>query len=382
MDLYIVLGCAHGATESDIKRAYRRLARRFHPDINPGDRTAEARFRQILDAYETLIDPDRRSRYDAGSGVDARTSGASERLRGVRLLGARRRSLGDVRRSVRRGAERARRARRRRRSAAPTCIRTSQLSFEEALRGRAAAGHGDAARDLPRPAPGTGRDARRAAGRVTLCQGTGRRAVGARAHGVLAQLPRRAAARGSSGRGRASRAAAPARKRAPRRCRCGFPPGIADGDRVRVPGKGNAGRARRAARRPVSSPCTSRRTRCSGARATTCTWCVPIAIHEAALGARIEIPHAGRRRAAARAAGHAVGTAVPAARARRAVDARRPPRRPGRRGAADAAEAARRALEGAAARVRPDQRRERRGDLRGRWSRRWRSVLNAARPTT
>src|SRR5215207_2639755 len=70
MDLYIVLGLAHGATEADIKRAYRRLARRFHPDINPGDRVAEQRFRQILDAYETLIDPTRRSRYDAGQGFE------------------------------------------------------------------------------------------------------------------------------------------------------------------------------------------------------------------------------------------------------------------------------------------------------------------------
>src|SRR5688500_15699518 len=71
MDLYVVLGLPHGATESDIKRAYRRLARRYHPDINPGDRLAEARFRQILDAYETLIDPHRRSRYDAGHGADS-----------------------------------------------------------------------------------------------------------------------------------------------------------------------------------------------------------------------------------------------------------------------------------------------------------------------
>jgi len=77
MDLYVILGLEHGASESEIKRAYRRLARRFHPDINPGDRTAEARFRQILEAYETLIDPERRSRYDAGSpqGGDRPTSG-------------------------------------------------------------------------------------------------------------------------------------------------------------------------------------------------------------------------------------------------------------------------------------------------------------------
>ena len=60
MDLYIVLGVAREATTADIKRAYRRLARRLHPDINPGDGEAAARFRQIVDAYETLVDPDRR----------------------------------------------------------------------------------------------------------------------------------------------------------------------------------------------------------------------------------------------------------------------------------------------------------------------------------
>src|SRR5690349_25018963 len=77
MDLYVILGLEHGASESEIKRAYRRLARRYHPDINPGDRTADARFRQILEAYETLIDPERRSRYDAGSpqGAEQPTSG-------------------------------------------------------------------------------------------------------------------------------------------------------------------------------------------------------------------------------------------------------------------------------------------------------------------
>src|SRR5881394_2140012 len=71
MDLYVILGLEHGATEPEIKRAYRRLARRFHPDINPGDRAAEARFRQILEAYETLIDPDRRTRYDSGHRFDS-----------------------------------------------------------------------------------------------------------------------------------------------------------------------------------------------------------------------------------------------------------------------------------------------------------------------
>ena len=65
MDFYIVLGLERAASVGDIKRAYKRLARRYHPDINPGDRLAAAQFRQIAEAYETLVDPDRRRRYDA-----------------------------------------------------------------------------------------------------------------------------------------------------------------------------------------------------------------------------------------------------------------------------------------------------------------------------
>src|SRR4029079_14851427 len=65
MDLYLVLGLEREATVGDIKRAYRRLARRFHPDINSGDRRAALQFGQIAEAYETLSDPERRRRHDA-----------------------------------------------------------------------------------------------------------------------------------------------------------------------------------------------------------------------------------------------------------------------------------------------------------------------------
>jgi len=57
MDLYVILGIERAATPGDIKRAYKRLARRCHPDINPGDQMAATHFRQIAAAYETLIDP-------------------------------------------------------------------------------------------------------------------------------------------------------------------------------------------------------------------------------------------------------------------------------------------------------------------------------------
>ncbi len=77
MDLYGVLGLRRDASPDDIKRAYRRLARRFHPDINPGDRAAGARFRQVVFAYETLIDDDRRRQYDQTGTVDRPREGAS-----------------------------------------------------------------------------------------------------------------------------------------------------------------------------------------------------------------------------------------------------------------------------------------------------------------
>src|SRR6186997_2165429 len=69
MDLYSLLGVAPGASAAEIKRAYRRLARRYHPGINPGDRAAETLYGRIAEAYETLVDPDRRRAYDSAGGT-------------------------------------------------------------------------------------------------------------------------------------------------------------------------------------------------------------------------------------------------------------------------------------------------------------------------
>jgi molecular chaperone DnaJ len=63
-DYYEVLGVARNAGQSDVKRAFRRLARQYHPDVNPGDAEAEARFKEMAEAYEVLRDPDRRAQYD------------------------------------------------------------------------------------------------------------------------------------------------------------------------------------------------------------------------------------------------------------------------------------------------------------------------------
>jgi molecular chaperone DnaJ len=283
MDLYVVLGVQHGASESEIKRAYRRLARRFHPDINPGDHDAGTRFRQILEAYETLVDPQRRSRYDAGQRLDTdagpRTGfeGFDFTARGADYSA----TFGDLFAEVlsERGTK------------APAPERGAdlhvdvQLTFDEAFAGvdRTVT---VTRRELCRSCAGTGLT-RMHVGTCTMCQGTGGiRSV--RGHMVFS---RSCTACGGTGRQR------------PRPCEpCSgsgqetrtetvtvrIPAGITDGDRVRVPGKGNAGWRGGSAGDlyisvQVAPHAVFRR------EGDDLHLVVPIAVHEAALGAKVDI---------------------------------------------------------------------------------------------
>ncbi len=63
-DYYAILGLSKNATDKDIKQAYRKLARQYHPDVNPGNKSAEARFKEINEAHEVLSDPEKRKKYD------------------------------------------------------------------------------------------------------------------------------------------------------------------------------------------------------------------------------------------------------------------------------------------------------------------------------
>ncbi len=63
-DYYTTLGVSKTATDKEIKQAFRKLARKYHPDVNPGDKSAEAKFKEVNEANEVLSDPDRRKKYD------------------------------------------------------------------------------------------------------------------------------------------------------------------------------------------------------------------------------------------------------------------------------------------------------------------------------
>ncbi len=80
-DYYDVLGVARGASDAEIKKAYRKLARKLHPDVNPGDATAQKKFQEVQEAYEVLEDEEKRKAYDrfghAGPRVEEPSEGAA-----------------------------------------------------------------------------------------------------------------------------------------------------------------------------------------------------------------------------------------------------------------------------------------------------------------
>lgn len=91
-DYYEVLGIGKNATDAEIKSAYRKLAKKYHPDLNPGDKDAEEKFKEVNEANDVLSDPNKRKRYDqfGFAGVDPNYGAGSRRRLRWRLWRLRR----------------------------------------------------------------------------------------------------------------------------------------------------------------------------------------------------------------------------------------------------------------------------------------------------
>src|SRR3954467_15064724 len=85
-DYYEILGLKKSASADDIRKAFRKLARKYHPDVNPGDKSAEEKFKALSEAHEVLSDPKKRRIYDqvafCSDDIDPRAAGASARAGG------------------------------------------------------------------------------------------------------------------------------------------------------------------------------------------------------------------------------------------------------------------------------------------------------------
>lgn len=291
MNFYLLLGLRPGATAGDIKRAYRRLARRYHPNINPGDQAAALRFRRIVEAYETLVDPERRRQYDDGEMKAAAPAATVFEFEGfdfsVLAEGATASTFGDlfadvIRSAVPGAGEPARGTPQR----GADLHGELELSFDEAMRG--------ASRRMT-----VMRQARcgvcRGVGRVEAlqaicaqCGGDGAVRV-ARGHMLFTKPCVACEGTGAQYDAFCGACRGEGSVMHSESVQVDVPAGVADGERLRLPGRGNVGRRNGPAGdlyitiHVAAHPFFRRE--------GDDVWVeVPITLDEAALGARIEVP--------------------------------------------------------------------------------------------
>jgi molecular chaperone DnaJ len=300
-DFYKVLGVRRDSKEAEIKKAYRRLARKNHPDVNPGDKSAEERFKRIQEAYDVLSDPKKRAMYDKYGfysenfkepppgtqwrGAGGAGGGAGFDFSGFDFEGASGEggSFGEIFSELFGGAQRAR-------ASGPAkgedIEHHMNISFMEAIQGLSTR------LVISRTEPcstcqGTGADRSKGQQVCPHCHGTGKES---RARGIMRfSSPCRVC--GGSGKTGVPCSACGGSGRTPVQdtVTVRIAPGVDNGFRMRVPGKGHAGRG--------GSPpgdlylVISVRPHPFFTRQGNDIHCVlPITVTEAALGTKVEVP--------------------------------------------------------------------------------------------
>ncbi|MGI8726060.1 MAG: molecular chaperone DnaJ [Solirubrobacterales bacterium] len=279
-DLYDVLNVGNKASDEEIKRAYRKLAREYHPDRNPDDSGAEERFKEIQGAYDTLKDPDKRRQYDAGGGpLGGFGRGGGPGGPGGFGVG----DLGDIFSSIFNrggGGNQPRRG-----SDLETEVR---LSFEQAVEGA------QILVTVPKQARCQTCDGKGAApdGEVRTCDRCGGRGVDAESQGLfsISQPCPKCGGRGEIISKPCPSCAGSGLTHQRKRYRVNVPAGVKDGTRIRLAGKGEDG--------PLGGPSGDLFVRAQVAPSPvfdrredgSLQVEVPITVTEALLGADVEVP--------------------------------------------------------------------------------------------
>jgi len=238
-DYYKILGVGKGASDEEIKKAYRKLARQYHPDRNPGDKRAEERFKEISQAHDVLSDPEKRKAYDRGTGPFGGFSGGGFDPGG--FAGG----FGDILSDLfgRAGGPTGARQRGGARQRAPQRGRDLEtevsLSFDQAVNGAQVSLSVPTSQACP-TCHGTGARPGTAPKLCPVCNGSG---VEAESQGIfsISQPCSRCHGSGTIIEDPCPTCGGSGAQRQVKRMRVNIPAGVREGSRIRLAGKGEAG---------------------------------------------------------------------------------------------------------------------------------------------
>jgi molecular chaperone DnaJ len=232
-DPYATLGVDRKASDDDIKKAYRKLARQYHPDTNAGDKNAEERFKEVQEAYSILSDPEKRRAYDSGGGVFGGGGFDPGAFRGG--FGG----FGDILSDLFTGAPGRGGTRQQRPERGRDLETEVHISFDQAMEGAQI----PVSVPLSAPCPtcrGTGAKPGTSPSVCSRCQGRG---VEAESQGLfsISQPCRQCGGTGTEIKDPCPTCSGSGRTRQVKRYRVNIPAGVRDGSRVRLAGKGETG---------------------------------------------------------------------------------------------------------------------------------------------
>jgi molecular chaperone DnaJ len=241
-DYYKTLGVDKKATAEEIKKAYRKLARQYHPDRNPGDKQAEARFKEISQAHDVLGDPEKRKQYDSGSGAFASGAGPGGGFGGFGNFDFDGSSMGDILSNLFGGSTSGRRVRTKPRAEKGADLEAQvSITFDQAVAGA----------QIPLQVPmhascptchGTGAKPGTAPSVCPRCEGRG---IETQGQGMfsISQPCSLCGGTGTVIEDPCPTCNGAGAVRTVKKLRVNIPAGVRDGSRIRLPGKGEPGRS-------------------------------------------------------------------------------------------------------------------------------------------